>query len=103
MSCQWFVCGLILLAGETAAGQSNEFLPPVQVPTGGTALDVEHSGHSAPFIGDFFGDGLPTLLVGQFYDGRLRIYRNVGTRTKPRFDSYTWFEAGGKIASVPVG
>jgi hypothetical protein len=85
------------------AGETGELLPPVQVQAGSRPLDVERSGHSAPFVGDFDGDGVPDLLVGQFHEGRLRIYRNTGTRERPRFDSYTWFEAGGQIASVPVG
>ena len=41
--------------------------------------------------------------MGQFDGGRLRVYRNTGTRTQRRFDSFKWFEAGGQIASVPVG
>ncbi len=68
---------------------------------GGKPLDVERSGHAAPFVGDFFEDGTQALLVGQFHEGHLRIYRNTGTTGQPKFDSYTWFEAGGKIASVP--
>jgi hypothetical protein len=103
MSSPWFVCGLILIAGQTAADKSNDFLPPVPVQGGGLPLDIEHVGHAAPFIGDFFEDGGLALMVGQFYDGRLRIYKNLGTRTQPRFDSCTWFEAGGRIAGVPVG
>jgi hypothetical protein len=103
MLCHWVVCGLLMVAGQATAEQSTDLLPPIQVQASGMPLDVEHVGHSAPFIGDFFADGGLALLVGQFHDGRLRIYRNVGTRTKPRFDSYTWFEAGGRIASVPVG
>ena len=98
-------CSLIvlLLATPPMAGEPNYLLPPVQIRAGGKALDVEREGHSAPFVGDFYKDGGLCLLVGQFDSGRLRIYRNTGTRAKPRFDSYTWFEAGGKIASVPVG
>lgn len=94
---------ILLLSAPISGGGSDELLPPVQVQAGTRALDVEHEGHSAPFIGDFFEDGDVALLVGQYYEGRLRIYRNTGSRAKPRFDSYTWLEAGGKIASVPVG
>jgi hypothetical protein len=93
----------LLLATAAMAGESNDLLPPVQIQAGGKALDIEREGHSAPFVGDFYEDGGLCLLVGQFDSGRLRIYRNTGTRAKPRFDSYTWFEADGKIASVPVG
>ena len=75
----------------------------VKVLDGKHVLDVQRSGHAAPFFGDFDGDGLPDLLVGQFAEGKLRIYRNVGTRKEPRFDGYEWFKAGGDFGRVPVG
>jgi hypothetical protein len=93
----------LLLAAPLFAAAPDELLSPVQVQAGGRPLDVEHVGHAAPFVGDFDEDGGLCLLVGQFDNGRLRIYRNTGTRAKPRFDSYTWFTAGGRIARVPVG
>ena len=92
-----------VLAATATAGEPGALLPPVQIQAGAAPLDVERSGHSAPFVGDFFEDGSLALLVGQYHEGRLRIYRNTGTRAKPKFDKYTWFEAGGKIASVPEG
>ena len=98
-----WLCAVVLLAVPAFAGESNDLLPPAQVQAGEQPLDIQREGHAAPFIGDFYEDGGLCLLVGQYNDGRLRIYRNTGTRAKPRFDSYTWFEAGGKIASVPVG
>ena len=90
-------------AAPASAGGPGDLLTPAQAQAGGRALDVEREGHAAPFVGDFYENGSLCLLVGQFDNGRLRIYRNSGTRTKPRFDSYTWFKAGGEIASVPVG
>ena len=92
-----------LLAAPASAGGPSDLLPPVQAQAGGRPLDVEREGHAAPFVGDFYEDGGLCLLVGQFDDGRLRVYRNAGTRARPRFDSYAWFEAGGKVATVPVG
>src|SRR5262245_47815857 len=96
-----FVWSLLSLAA--AAAEPGELLPPVQITVGGKPLDIERIGHAAPFVGDFDGDAIRDLLVGQFDEGRLRIYRNVGTNARPRFESYTWFRAGGAIASVPVG
>ena len=94
---------VLLLAPKVQVEQPRGLLPPVKIQAAGKPIDVERSGHAAPFVGDFDGDGKLDLLVGQFHDGRLRIYRNVGTNKEPKFDSFTWFEAGGKIASVPVG
>ncbi len=74
---------------------------PVQVTAGGKPIDVD--GFAAPFVGDLDGDGTLDLLVGQAGFGRLRIYRNVGSNAQPRFDSFEWFRAGGRIASIPVG
>ena len=64
---------LLMLADPPAPparppGLAPDLAPPVHVLVGGKPLDVERSGHAAPFVGDFFGDGKPALLVGQ-YDG----------------------------------
>jgi hypothetical protein len=94
---------MTVVAGLAGDGDPKELQPPVHLLAGGKPLDVERSGHAAPFVGDFFEDGRMALLVGQYHEGRLRIYRNIGTKGKPKFDTFTWFEAGGKIASVPEG
>ena len=83
-------------------------------------IDVT-TGHAAPCIYDFDGDGVRDLLVGEFGEhpykgpvsvegggghpwvqGRLRIYPNRGTDTEPRFKDFSYFKAGGKIAAVPI-
>jgi hypothetical protein len=94
---------LLLFVLPPLPGHADSLLPPFPVLVNGKALDIEHDGHAAPFAGDFYEDGGLCLLVGQYESGRMRIYRNTGTRTKPRFNDFTWFTAGGQIASVPVG
>jgi hypothetical protein len=88
-----------LLAGGTAwAGLQTPFAITAQ----GKPIDVE-KGHAAPWVADFNGDGRPDLLVGQFGNGRLRLYRNVGTARAPKFAAFAWFQAGGKTGKVPAG
>ena len=90
--------GGVALADPPAPGLA----PPVQIQAGGKPIDVD-IGHAAPFVADLAGDGTMHLLVGQFGDGKLRIYRNEGTRAKPRFGSFTWFLDGAPGGRVPSG
>ncbi len=75
---------------------------PFRVECNGKPIDVE-VGHAAPIMGDFDGDKLPDLLVGQFGSGRLRIYRNEGSNTMPNFRTFGWFKAEGSFGEVPAG
>jgi hypothetical protein len=103
MKCLGLSLSLLVVGVPSLFGQSGDLLTPVQIQCGATPLDVQREGHSAPFVGDFYEDGTLALLVGQYDEGRLRIYRNMGTRTNPKFESFTWFEADGKLARVPEG
>jgi hypothetical protein len=76
--------------------------PPFRVLANGQPISVE-VGHAAPLMVDFDGDGVRDLLVGQFGQGKLRIYRNVGTDTAPEFSQFAWFQAGGADGKVPSG
>jgi hypothetical protein len=92
-------------AGATIAGLAEELAQPTKVRAGGQVIDLSDAiGHAAPFFGDIDGDGASDLLVGQFKDGQLRIYKNTGSTRQPQFDSnYTWFKAGADLGRVPSG
>ena len=91
---------LMVVAAHAAYGQ--DLGKPVRLEADGKPIDTEF-GHAAPFVCDFDRDGKRDLLVGQFGDGKLKIFRNLGTNEAPRFAAATWFEAGGKVASIPAG
>ncbi len=86
---------------------------PFRLESDGKRIDVT-TGHAAPYLIDFDGDGVRDLLVGEFGDGsmefqgtsysrgRLRLYRNIGSESDPQYDGFEWFMAGGEIAQVPI-
>ncbi|HEX8524868.1 MAG TPA: VCBS repeat-containing protein [Tepidisphaeraceae bacterium] len=88
------------IAGDKLA-ISPDLSPPVQIQAGEKPIDVE-IGHAAPCFADIDKDGKPDLLVGQFGNGQLRIYKNVGSETEPKFDSFQWFRGGEKLGTIPA-
>lgn len=91
--------GLVVLALLLQAG---ELQPPFLVEAAGGRIDVT-GGNSAPFVHDLDGDGLFDLLVGQFEEGRVRHYRNVGRRGAPRFAGFELLRAERGLLGVPFG
>jgi hypothetical protein len=85
-----------------AADPVTDLAQPVQLCAGGQPINVD-MGHAAPFVADLKGDGNMVLLVGQFGQGKLRLYPNIGTKSDPKFDKFEWFQAGGEVVSVPAG
>jgi hypothetical protein len=97
------VVGLLAWGGVPVAGQPAPGLaPPARLQADGKPINVD-IGHAAPFVADLHGDGKLHLLVGQFGDGKLRVYRNEGTNTAPSFKDFTWLKAGRGDAKVPSG
>lgn len=85
-----------------AQDQADVFEKPIRLQGDDGAIDVD-VGHAAPFLGDIDKDGKPDLLVGQFGQGRMRIYKNVAKEGEPRFAGFSWLMAEKEIASVPTG
>jgi hypothetical protein len=95
----WYIVAGLLAAAVPVA---NDLAPPIPVQAGDHPINVD-MGHAAPFVADLKGDGHMVLLVGQFGQGKLRLYPNIGSRNEPRFDPFEWFQAGGQVVSLPAG
>ena len=95
----WCIIASMLATTDPAA---SELEPPLQIRAAGQPINVD-MGHAAPFVADLKGDGQMVLLVGQFGEGKLRLYPNIGTRNEPKFDKFEWFQVDGQVVSVPFG
>jgi hypothetical protein len=91
-----------MLGLAPAADPAGELLPPVRLEAAGKPIDTQ-IGHAAPFVGDFDGDGVRDLLVGQFGDGILWVYRNEGSNARPKLAAGVKFKEGKKDGCVPTG
>ena len=90
------------ILGACAAGAASagivSFEKPQRLEAGGESIQVEAPGYAAPCWADMNGDGKKDLLVGQFRDGKIKVYFNAGAGG---FTKGEWLQAGGEVAKVP--
>jgi hypothetical protein len=65
---------------------------------GDAAIRVESPGCAAPCWADLNGDGKMHLLVGQFNDGKIQVFKHLGAE---KFAPGEWLQAEGEVAEVP--
>jgi hypothetical protein len=88
---------LVILCGS-ALCSAIEFAPPVRLKADGVPIRVESPGYACPCLADVDGDGKLDLLVGQFNQGKIRVFKGLGGG---KFAKGTWLKAEGKAAEVP--
>lgn len=77
---------------------ADRFAAPVRLRAGDAFVQVEEPGYAAPCWHDVDGDGRKDLAVGQFHDGKIKVYRNLGDG---KLAAGSWLEAGVGTAEVP--
>ena len=88
----------LLMYCSSADRPAAEFEPPVRLMAEGVAIRVEEPGYAAPCWADVDHDGRMELLVGQFRQGKIRVYEH---ERDTEFAAGTWLEADGTVAEVP--
>jgi hypothetical protein len=92
------VLSALLVGAGTVFCSAADFAPPVRLKAGGAAIRVESPGYAAPCWADLDGDGKMHLLVGQFDDGKIRVFQHLGAEN---FAPGKWLQAEGDVAKVP--
>jgi hypothetical protein len=87
---------LLMMHGQAPAFENGEFLYD-----GALIIDVGYYG--SPFMYDWNGDGKKDLIAGQFTNGNIRYYENVGEDNDPVFGGFTYLQAGGSFIALPYG
>lgn len=88
----------LVVLGGVATCRAAEFQRPVRLMAGGEPVRVERPGYAAPCWADVDGDGKKDLLVGQFNQGKIKVYKNLGGGN---LAAGSWLEAEGEVAEVP--
>ena len=94
---QGLLAALLSLCG-VALCCAGEFDRPVRLKADGVAVRVESPGYAAPCWADLDGDGKKDLLVGQFAQGKIRVFKNLGDG---KLAAGAWLQAEGQVAEVP--
>ena len=92
-----FLSTFLVGCGMTTAS-AVDFQPPVRLQADGVPVRVEAPGWAAPCWADIDSDGKKDLLVGQFNQGKIRVYKNLGGG---KLAAGAWLKADAIDAEIP--
>lgn len=87
-----FSCGLQAQGAD--ANDARALDAGIALRIGEQPLEVD--GFAAPTLADWNGNGNRDLVVGQFDEGRIAVFLNMGSDAEPLFDSAFFVRSAGK-------
>lgn len=94
--------GALCVGGTLHAADEIPGLPkfgePTRMMAGKNYVKVEAPGYASPCWADIDADGKKDLLVGQFADGKIKVWKGLGNG---KLAEGQWLQAGGEVAKVP--
>jgi hypothetical protein len=97
---EMILISLILVLAPS--GDLPELAAGVKIEADGRAIDVS-VGHLVPCVADWNGDGLNDLIVGQFSQGKVKLFVNTGSAEEPVLEDAGFMQAGGAEITLPAG
>lgn len=98
MHTERLIAATVILAVMSYA-QAPQFLAQKHLFAAGDTIRVEF--FSSPHVFDWDGDGDKDVLVGQFVNGHILLYDNVGSNNDPLFAPPEYVYADGSIITLP--
>ena len=91
----------VAFLASLAPGETPLFRGPEMINDAGVPIDVGN--YAAPEAYDWNLDGAKDLVLGQFSEGKIRLYLNLGPDTDPYFNGCTYYQSGGTDITLPYG
>jgi len=94
------LCSALLFGiALTLYGQAPRFYDPEFLLAQGDTIDVIF--FSSPIANDWDNDGNKDLLIGQFFNGYISFYENIGTNFAPVFGDSHFLYSDDSIITLP--